>query len=97
MKDEVWPKKATSYQVDGRQPRGRPCSRSSDMKALNLSVKDASDRAAWRKAIKPGTASEARGKRRYNHTQVSYPPMWIDGHLNALKATFFHGRRSTTK
>ena len=63
MKDEDWPKKVTSYQIDGRQPRGRPCTRlsdvvSADMKALNLSVKDASDRAAWRNAIKPGTASE---------------------------------------
>ena len=49
------------------------------MKALNLSVKDASDRAPWRNAIKPGMVSQKTKKlRRYNDTQVPYPPMWIN-------------------
>ena len=49
------------------------------MKALNLSVKDSSDKAAWRKAIKPGMVSEKKRKKKIQ-TVLSYPPIWIDGH-----------------
>ena len=59
MDDDAWPKKAAMHYVDDRQPRGpqqpkRLCDMiHADMKLLNLSNEDASNRAVWRRAIKP--------------------------------------------
>ena len=61
MDHDAWPKKATMYYVDGRQPidlqrckHKRLCDvMCADMKSLNLSNKDANNRAVWTRAIKP--------------------------------------------
>ena len=58
MDDDVWPKMATMFHVEGSQPKGRPRKRltdvlKADMRALNLSNEDANNRGKWRKAVKP--------------------------------------------
>ena len=59
MEDDVWPKRPTSHEINGKQPRGRPSKKLSDviaadMKKLKQSEKDAHNRADWSRAIKPG-------------------------------------------
>ena len=58
MEDNVWPKNILTYEIDGRQPRGRPRKRwvdnvNSDLKQLRIDPALAKDRTGWRRAINP--------------------------------------------
>ena len=77
MDDNVWPKKAILHHIDGKQPRGRPCKRLSDlvaadMKTVKLCDEDALNRATWRRAIKPEV-----NKKKIQHN-IGVLPTYVD-------------------
>ena len=82
MEDDVWPKKVSSYGINGKQPRGRPCKRlcdvvAADMKTLKLCDDDALERAAWRRLIKPGVEKEKVKKKKIQHN-IGVLPTYVD-------------------
>ena len=82
MENDVWPKKVSSYDIYGKQPRGRPCKRlcdvvAADMKTLNLCDDDALERAAWRRVIKPAMQKEKEKKKKIQHN-IGVLPTYVD-------------------
>ena len=58
MEDDIWPKYIMNFDVNGKNPRGRPKKRWSeniqmDLRHLGLNAVDTGDRLKWRSLIKP--------------------------------------------
>ena len=75
MRDDSWPKKVQSLEVDGRNSRGRPKKRwcdniRDDYRKRNLATVNVHDRQAWRSAIRPDRHSKASNPRNTGNTRT---------------------------